>query len=231
MRQTIKHAMQPKRKDRFANVEAFMKELPIPEEKHTTKAKKEELEGQKADSTIGFKPKTVVNHLLWATYPMLWAVQHKMKGDTFKYWHLYANPVLWVVISCILFSLTDSPFKEVLQPIRYLSLVLMPIGAVIMTILLYKESRRLSLTKSHYVINMVAVVITFTLSNVLSNILYNVLFPLILIIFYIKDRKFSDNIYYNAFKWISIVNTIGVTLLTLFIFWLIISVLLFGFDS
>ena len=232
VRQAITHAMQPKRKDRTSSVEDFLKELPLQIEKPTYKTKSE-VSKDKDVANIEFETKPILNYLLWATYPFLWTVQHKMKGDRFKYWHLYANPVLWImlIIPIVMFALKDFNSGILLYPWLFLFWGLMPLGAITFAIFLKKELERLSFKEIHFIVDVVAVVVSFTFSNITSNVLYNIILPLIAGFNYIKDGKFSANNYSISFRWISIANTACATLFVLFIFFILTMAAIFGIDS
>lgn len=232
VRQAITHAMQPKRKERTSSVEDFVKELPLQNEKPTDKAKSE-ISKVKNVTNIEFETKPILSYLLWATYPFLWTVLRKMKGDRFMYWHLYANPVLWImlIIPIVMFALKDFNSGILLYPWLFLFWGLMPLGAITFAIFLKKELERLSFKEIHFIVDVVAVVVSFTFSNITSNVLYNIILPLIAGINYIKDGKFSANTYSISFRWISIANTVCATLFALFIFFILTMAAIFGIDS
>lgn len=239
VRQAITHAMQPRRKDRTPNIDEFLKELPLLDDKPGKKAAGVDAEKQGVDCNVGFEAKSTLDYMLWATYPFLWAVQHKMKGGSFKYWHLYANPVLWMLL-IIPYGLAALMKLDVLvleDPILlvYADLwVLLFLGSVTFAVFLKKESKRLSLNSVNFDVDIVAVVLTFTLSNVISNLLFNIVLPVVAGINYIKNGKFSAKVYSVSFKWISVVNSVCVTLLVLFFLFLVfvfMMVVVLGIDS
>lgn len=232
VRQAITHAMQPRRKDRTSSVEDFVKELPVQNDRPTHKYNSN-VSNEKVATNVKNESKPILDYLVWATYPFLWAIQHKMQGDRFKYWHLYANPVLWIllIIPVVMFALKDLNSGVLLYPWLFLFWGLIPLGAITFAIFLKKELESLGLKDIHYIFDVVALVVTFTFSNVISNMLYNIILPLIAGINYIKDGKFSANTYSISFKWISIANTVCATLLALFIFFLITMAAVFGIDS
>ena len=94
-----------------------------------------------------------------------------------------------------------------------------------------KETRRLASTELHFIVNIVALVLTLTFYNLITNVLYNILLPLIMACFYIKDKALSHKVYLNAFICVSIANTILVTIVNLLVSWLFVLIFILGIDS
>lgn len=229
VKQAIRHAMQPRRKNRTHSIELFIKELGITEGKNVKLSKGEDMAFGE-NLPIGFKlPHFSMNSVfafsLWATYPLLWIIYNKMGNKPFKAWHLYANPTLWIIVYMVSnIQIADSYFflRFIMFGIMWL------IGTVTFTVLFKKESNRLALNKYNFFLHIILVFLTFSLSNIISYILYNIILPLILGVSYLKDRKKSTHIYSISFRWLSIINTSCASLLFLFIFYI---VFILGFDS
>ena len=171
--------------------------------------------------------------MMWATYPILWAFYNKREANSFKYWQLCANPVLWllVILPFLMLIFKGKVSETLFLPTLYGCLALLPIGAITFAMLLNKEIKRLSLKKIHYILDVILAVVTFAFSNIISSILFNIILPAIVGINYLADREFSKVAYRATFRCLAIANTICASLFSLFVFCIFVAVFVFGFDS
>lgn len=227
VRQAITHAMQPRRKDRTSSVEDFVEELPPlqNQDKPKTETKDDKCFCPELFSN-SINWNTVYSYLLWATYPFLWSFYNRNNRRPFKYWHLIANPVLWLMliipVSLITFDIKFSTEKYIGIYFTVLY-ILMVLGALTFTVLLRKESKRYKINVVHFVIEIVFAILTFGFSNLVSTILYNILLPIIAGVNYLKDGKFSENGYKASFNWLAMVNTCFSIFLFLLMFFAILG--------
>lgn len=234
VRQTITHAMQPRRKDRPSSIEGFMGELALPIEiVDVQSAKNKAVTRSSNNKSKEVYMNSIHYYMMWATYPILWAFYNKREANSFKYWQLCANPVLWllVILPFLMLIFKGKVSETLFLPTLYGCLALLPIGAITFAMLLNKEIKRLSLKKIHYILDVILAVVTFAFSNIISSILFNIILPAIVGINYLADREFSKVAYRATFRCLAIANTICASLFSLFVFCIFVAVFVFGFDS
>lgn len=205
VRQAIKHSMKPKRKDRPSSVEQLMSELQIDLQLG------ERLEGKDSlptPSTDAWEQEAFFQSLLWTTYPFLWAYYRQKEGKRFRYWHLFANPLLWMMIIFPSISkISSTEFSNgYLQLFCICILALMVMGAIVFAIVLNRESKQKTIHGFHFLMDSLFAIFSLSFTNIASEIVFNTAFPLIAGIVYLRKGFLPDESFKKLFRWLSWAN-------------------------